>query len=208
MEAYRNAIEFTLGVSTMDMEFRDPNGKREPSDVTFERYDRVNRALRVYMNCGFVATKNNTIARGATVQPRALDEMRDAILNFMEADFFEGGDTPQKANDPTFLQQTRDKMVVDHTAMRRVCIYGSWTLDQGVQTFGSSRDPCYGILSLRKHIVKGLLDVQIDGRRLRWGAVHFGPDQSGDMMHFDIGGLADNLKSTTEPNPNGVFFAP
>ena len=48
----------------------------------------------------------------------------------------------------------------------------------------------------------------IKGKRLRWGALHFGADQSGDMMHFDIGPLADKLQSTTEPNPNGIFFAP
>jgi hypothetical protein len=207
MTAYENALKFTLGTKTMDLRFRDPNGTPDPGEETFERYDRVNRALRVYMNCGFVPTKNNSLKRTATATPRTPNDARDTILNLMEAGFFEGGDTPSKANDPAFVQQFLADVTTDYNAMRRVCIYGSWTLDSGVQTFDSSRDPCYGIMSHRRHVVRGLLEVQIQGKRLRWGAVHFGRDQSGDMMHFDIGPLADKLQSTTEPNPNGIFFA-
>jgi hypothetical protein len=159
------------------------------------------------MHCGFVPTKNNSLKRTATATPRTPNDARDTILNLLEAGFFEGGDTPSRANDPAFVQQFLTEVAIDYDAMRRVCIYGSWTLDKDVQTFDSSRDPCYGIMSHRRHVVKGLLEVQIQGKRLRWGAIHFGEDQSGDMMHFDIGPLADKLQSTTEPNPDGIFFA-
>jgi hypothetical protein len=208
MDAYENALQFVFGSKAMDMQFRDLNGKRDPSDFTFERYDRVSRAMRVYMTCGFAPTKTNRIPKNANAQTRSLQDIRDTILNFAEADHFEGGDAPFKATDNAFLQAFQSQVATDFAAMRKVCIYDSWTLDKGVQTFAQSRDPCYGFMTLRRHVVKGLLDVQIKNRRLRWGALHFGSDQSGDIMHFDIGSLADSLQSTTEPNPNGIFLAP
>ena len=207
MVAYENALDFTFGSSAMDMKFRDLTAS-DPSEDIFERYDRVNRALRLYMNCGFQATTNNSIARTANPQPRSLDGIRDAILNAMEGGLFERAELPFSPFDPAALTTFQSQVAADHAAMRKVCIYNSWTLDKGVQTFTNSRDPCYGIMSHRRHVVKCLLDVRVNNKRLRWGAVHLGGDQSGDMMHFDLGSLADSMKVTTEPNPDGIFFAP
>lgn len=207
MVAYENALDFTFGTKAMDMKFRALTASDSSEDI-FERYDRVNRALRLYMNCGFEATKNNTIAKTANPQPRSLDGVRDQILNGVEGGFFERNELPFNPTDQAALAQFQSRVAIDHAAMRKVCIYGSWTLDKGVQTFTNSRDPCYGIMSLRKHVAKCLLDVRVNNKRLRWGAVHFGGDESGDMMHFDLGTLADNLQATSEPNPNGIFFAP
>lgn len=38
----------------------------------------------------------------------------------------------------------------------------------------------------------------------RWGAVDFDKDQSGDMMHFDLGDKA--VATTTDPNTEGLVF--
>jgi hypothetical protein len=209
MVAYENALQFTFGSKAMDMRSRAAAANpKEPSEETFERFDRVSRAVRVYMTCGFVPTKNNRVAQNANVQLRAPNDIRDTILNLAEAGHFEGGDTPFKATDPAFLQAFQQQVVIDYAAFRKVCIYNTWTLTNGVQTFSQSRDPCFGFLTLRRHVVKCLLDVQINARRLRWGALDFGTDQSGDMMHFDIGSLSDSIVTTTEANPNGIFFAP
>jgi len=207
MIAYERALNFTFGTKSMDMSSRPLTSSDSPEN-TFERYDRVNRALRLYMNCGFESTKNNSIAKTANPQPRSLDGIRDAIMNAVEGGFFERTELPFSPSDQAALAQFQSEVAEDYAAMRKVCIYGSWTLDKGVQGFTSSRDPCYGIMSHRKHVVKCLLHVRVNNKRLRWGAVHFGSDESGDMMHFDLGAIADSLKSTTEPNPDGIFFAP
>ena len=47
--------------------------------------------------------------------------------------------------------------------------------------FGKGREPRHGFLNLHKELVVALRDVA----GLAWGAVDFGDEQSGDMMHFD-----------------------
>ena len=75
---------------------------------------------------------------------------------------------------------------------------GSWKIAGAQIVFGSSRNPTLGFLSLREEIVVGIRD-----QSLRWGAVDFGPGQSGDVMHFDRN---KQPTMTVDANPNGIFF--
>lgn len=207
MDAYENAAKFVFGKPDMDMSPRSPQSVETAAQI-FERFDRVNRAVRVYMTCGFQPTSSNRLAATANVQTRTLDDIRDQIRNAAEDNGFDGGDAPLKTEDRAFLQAFQTQVAQDFAALRKVCVYGSWTIKNGVQNFDFARDPCYGFMTLRQQVVTCLLNIDFKPGRLRWGALDFGPKQSGDMMHFDIGAQANSLQSTTEPNPNGIFFAP
>jgi hypothetical protein len=59
-----------------------------------------------------------------------------------------------------------------------------------------------GFLTIRKEIVIGIRGAD---NPVRWGGVHFGPQISGDMMHFDRDSTAITA-TTDDPNEENLFY--
>jgi hypothetical protein len=211
LKAYERAVKFTFGGSaTFDALAKDQG--TETSGELWDRFNRIHEALVLYMNCGFtrflVKTKKgpqatNSIPKNAKVLPRAPEDIAKAIKE--RAGDFRGGDAPQRVNDAAFIAKTETEVIEDHQAMRNVCVYGSWQIENQVQVRGPSRDPTFGIMTLRRHVAQGLVDARSNGMKLRWGASHFGAAESGDIMHFDLGRFTDQAATSEVPSKGLIY---
>ena len=81
------------------------------------------------------------------------------------------------------------QMLRDYEMVRTPMLYGN-----PAQPVTATRNPCHGFLQLSRELVCSMVNVgnQVLGNRgrIRWGASDFGAAESGDVMHFDLGGHA------------------
>ncbi len=113
---------------------------------------------------------------------------------------------PNMPTSSSQLAALHEQIQADYRAVRLVMVTGSLVDTKGSGFNGSglvlnaSRDPCRGFLSIRKEIV-----VCLRNHLARWGAMDFGAQASGDIMHFDRGHNA-SVSTTPDPNPDNVFY--
>jgi hypothetical protein len=81
------------------------------------------------------------------------------------------------------------QMLRDYELVRTPMLYGN-----PGQPITATRNPCHGFLQLSRELVCSMVNVgnQVLGDRgtVRWGASDLGAAESGDVMHFDLGGHA------------------
>jgi hypothetical protein len=173
----------------------------EDSQQLYTRFATLHEALAWYMSTAMQPRSNNVLPLNTADQPRDLDDMRERLrqhINFKLA-----RTNPSLSAlllDPAELSKTRDQIVADHEAVRKTMLFGGWEVKGGrVVGATTTRDPCNGIMSLRREIVVGL---RITGTR--WGAADFGVGSSGDVMHFDT---LVKPATTTDANASQITFA-
>lgn len=201
--AYENAVSFMLGSSF------DPSRQNlfvsaaagEDAEQLYRRFATLHEALAWYMSTAMQPRANNVLSLNTPDLPRDLDDMRERLrqhINFKLAATNPG--LSALLSDRTKLSNLRDQIAFDHEALRKTMLFGDWEVKAGrIVNASTTRDPCNGILSLRKEIVTGL---RVSGTR--WGAGDFGPRASGDVMHFDT---LEKPTTTTDPNPSQLTFA-
>lgn len=136
--------------------------KGETTAAVFDRFERVNTALRTYFAPYFRADaasiKRRPVEGFATATYEAFAPLAPELL-------------PGVTIASVPLQVLRD-----YEAVRVPMVAGAPS-----RRPGETRNPARGIMNLRRPVVLALCDVG----GLRWGASDFGRGSSGDMMHFD-----------------------
>ena len=203
---YQNAIEFMFGkppnIPGIKFDAATFFGGMQAGETSADAYRRMaltSEAMSWYLNTGFAANSGQRIPAAKDISPRELDAFAEQLR--LTIDVKLGKTNPllkDELNDPVKLAALRNKIIIDHDAIRKTMINGTWTVKNGQIVFDSSRDPTFGFLSLREEIVVG-----IRAQNLRWGAVDFGPAENGDVMHFDLNAQPN---MSVDANPKGLFF--
>ena len=182
-----------------------------PRDDLSEAYDataRVHAAIRLYFHLAVVQTPSNRLSSAFGTYrdfenvapsdpgsyPATLERYRVHLRGFDNVGLSE----------EALGRQIRD----DYERMRLGMVSGRLIpAEPGHMGLGAiwergTRDPCHGFLSIRKEIALGL-----KAAGCRWGAVDFGPRQSGDMMHFDKRYRIEDIQHDTDTNEQGLLYA-
>ncbi len=203
ISAYQRATAFMLGpkFKSDDTKLFEPVQTGETSQQVFSRFALLHEALTWYMSTAMQPRSNNSLPLNAPDLPRTLDDMRERLR--LNIDFKLGKVHPELrellSND-TKLSAQRDQIVDDHETVRQTMLFGNWRFQGGrVRDASSTRDPCNGMLSLRREVVVGIRESGT-----RWGAADFGGRESGDIMHFDT---LTKPALTQDSNPSQITFA-
>jgi hypothetical protein len=203
MEAYRNAFSLLYG-TPMPQNQMAGVARSAPTGLAYDRFAAVHYALRAYFALGFVQTKKNVLGPQEVGFGRPFGPASEPGSFLFELSRYRhllkgvGNTTPQK------LYDTIQK---DYDLVRTAMVYGSLTpvspgfAGLGVQFPEGSRDPCHGFLSIRKEVAVGIRE-----EGARWGAIDFGPQQNGDIMHFDLGSV--QTATTTDLNEQNLLYSP
>ena len=189
---------------------------RRPGESTAEVYDRfsvASEALKRYLGVLFRPDGPRRIGRARVPSPGSagLDELLQAIPETgpdaerrIEADavlalfqLFVGGDSPLLLTPvlPDDALRAWRQMLCDYELVRTPMAFGNAGPILGPPP-AVTRNPLRGFLDLNRELVIALCDewvappqtpdVAIPGANLAWGACDLGPDESGDMMHFQL----------------------
>ncbi|HET9143112.1 hypothetical protein [Actinophytocola sp.] len=101
----------------------------------------------------------------------------DAVIAALDGQMSSDGWREAHPNWPYTPAQQYWQLLRDFELVRTPMVFGS------PADVRSTRNPARGFLDLRREVVLAL--VEVGG--MRWGACDFGPDESGDIMHFDLG---------------------
>ncbi|MGW2559139.1 hypothetical protein ACWCXB_07800 [Streptomyces sp. NPDC001514] len=198
VEVYDRAVSFFTGSGQpANVSIR----VRDSIETTYDRFKLVSDALASYLWWA-VSAQPVHIERPPIPDVEYLDAwdsafeaiggderpMRpeDAIAQ-MEQNLYADSDWLALHPDLPGAEELYWQMLRDYEMVRVPMLFGS-----PAQPVTVTRNPCRGFLPLRRELVCSLVNVGnkvLAGRgRMRWGASDFGPHESGDVMHFDLGG--------------------
>jgi len=202
INGYIHAVKFMNGRNFEISPGLFADGPRsEPSEGVFNRFALLHEALTWYMSTAMTPRASNTLPLNVAELPRTLDDMREKLRSHIN--FKLGKTNPELKDvltDSARLAVLRDQIVADHEAVRKTMLFGTWTISGGkIIDSTTTRDPCNGMLSLRREIPIGIRDAGAF-----WGASDFGNAESGDIMHFD---LRKAIALTQDTNTSRITYA-
>jgi hypothetical protein len=172
-------------------------------EVTYDRFREVSDAL-VYYLCWAFSTVPVRVDRPPIPDVHHLPDgdnafgaIRDGELARPAADAIDMiakvlADPEWQATHPHWPrtpEQEYWQMLRDYEMVRIPMLYGNPN-----EPVRATRNPAHGFLQLRRELVCSMIHIgdQVLGasRQMRWGASDFGAQQSGDVMHFDLGSHA------------------
>ncbi len=187
---YDRAVAFVHGVGAeADVSARRPD---EPTSKVFERFHKTSEALKTYFEFAFktdekLVTKKPVVSIETATKVQIQENLQEEnvlkdeseALALLEA-FMKDSDFKKKH--PGWHKTPAEQyleILRDYEHVRIPMVKGKEVVARPSVT----RNPAKGFLDLRPEIVEALVDVG----KLRWGASDFGPEESGDVMHFDLG---------------------
>lgn len=212
-KAYTNAWRTRFGGTTEPNVSAFRAQKPNENETVAEAYDRffdAHNTLVAYFDLVY-SGKTATSLPATTTRPlRELGTFQNPQPGtfFGMASLYRGGYLPKLPSNEKELLELHEQVQADYAALRLVMVTGSLSNAKDNPGFASSglnfelsRDPARGFLRIRKPIA-----VILREHLARWGAIDFGPNASGDIMHFDRGSEAA-VATTLDPNPNNIFYA-
>ena len=195
-DVYDRAMRFT-GSGAGAMRLTAPMHVRAPGETTSTAYRRlrsVSQAMNYYFRYALLedpievrrepiadietATEEELLAAIPTTErreaTRAIGDL-DALMGTQ----FNTGWAASHAEWGMTSRQTYFRILRDYEHARIPMVKGTPKARPPV-----TRNPTRGFLHMIEAVVVALVDVG----RLRWGAIDFGPQASGDVHHFDLGG--------------------
>jgi hypothetical protein len=205
-----NAVRFTGGTDA-DLSIRRPG---EPTAQVYDRFQAASNALTAYLGVLFRPDGPRRITRPRVPSPTGatLAELLTAIpetgldaerrtefeaVAALYALFVSGGLSPVIGSPVLSDDALRawQRMLCDYELARTPMQFGQAGPILGPPPM-VTRNPVRGFLNLRRELVMVLCDewvaapetpdVAVLGAHLKWGACDLGPDESGDMMHFQL----------------------
>lgn len=179
---------------------------RNPSDDTGRAYDQIHKvhlALVVYFQLAFLQTKDDRLARSFGPSRPFGPESEPGSFLFVLKQHTPLIKGPVGSDKKAVFEQIRD----DYEVLRLGMVYGSLKkespghMNRGAIWENATRDPSYGFISIHRDVAVGLRAAGC-----RWGAIDFGPKQSGDIMHFDKRFDIKDITHTEDPNPDGLLY--
>lgn len=197
VEVYDRAVEFFSGTGQRaDLSIR----VNDTIEVTYDRFRLVSDALVFYLAWAFSSVPV-TVNRPPIADVQDLEDghpefdrigagelgrSRDEAINGI-ASLFADPDWAASHQDLPSPEAQYYRMLRDYELVRIPMLYGNPT-----EPVTSTRNPCHGFLQLSRELVCSMINTGnqvLGGRgRMRWGASDFGAQESGDIMHFDLGG--------------------
>lgn len=182
-EVYDRAVWFLEGTeaSPADLSIR----VHDTIEVTYDRFRRVSDALVGYLSWA-VSPAPVRVDRPPIPGVQDLPDGDDAFLQIPPNEL--NGDAAwaidslvQVLEDKALATTSYYQMLRDYELVRIPMLFGNPN-----NPVTATRNPAHGFLDLRREVVIAL--VSVGG--LRWGASDFGAQESGDIMHFDLGSHA------------------
>jgi hypothetical protein len=177
-----------------DISARRGGGVREETADVYQRLFTVSSALRFYLGLAFrpePIVVRRPPAPMIPIEPAPIDDLLDAMLaRIPETERKPRNDALRSIeevvedavalgnHDRQLPKEVYFQILQDYECVRIPMASG---LPQRRPPL--TRNPAREFMDLRAEVVVALCDVG----RLQWGACDFGPAQSGDMMHFDLG---------------------
>ncbi len=201
LAAYANAFKLVHG-SDMPRAAMG-HGPNADTGSAYEDISRTHFAMVVYSQLAFQQTVNNRLDQQFGFARPFGPASEPGSFLFTLKQF-----APLLKGQPdSDLQEQFNIIRDDYEKLRLGMVYGKLKsstpghLNMGVTWAESTRDPCFGFLSIRKEIAVGL---RVAG--CRWGAIDFGTASNGDMMHFDKKWTIDQIKHTDDENAAGILY--
>ncbi len=201
MQVYANAYSLLYGEDLPDNQMSEA-ARTEPAGPAYDRFAAVHYALRAYFALGYLQTSKNRLRPTEVGFSRPFEPASEPGSFLFELERYRHLLKGVNKTPPRLLY---DSIRKDYDLLRTAMVYGSLKpaspgfAGLGVQFPEGSRDPCHGFLSIRKEIAVGIRE-----EGARWGAIDFGPQQNGDIMHFDLGSV--QTATTTDPNEQKLLY--
>jgi hypothetical protein len=195
-EVYDRAVEFAGGTgdkaNVSERKDRTKPTRESTADV-YARFKATSDALAEYLQLAFLdgdvkikrrPVKNaDTASEADLLKEIPLTERRsqadgEALIKKCLDDWLFKSLHPGWTKTPT---QQYFQILRDYELVRIPMVFG-----QPDASPAETRNPARGFVDLRQELVEAMVDVG----KLRWGAADFGPAESGDVQHFDLGGDA------------------
>lgn len=187
--------------TTADLSIR----KNDSIEVTYDRFREVSDAL-VYYFAGTISSVPLRVNRAPIPDVESLPDGDPAFGAIGPAELAQGkaqavagieqvfgyGDWQATHPDwPYTPEQQNWQILRDYEMVRTPMLHGN-----PARPVVATRNPARGFLPLRRELVCAMIRVGDRGfgggnRTMRWGASDFGAQQSGDIMHFDLGRATD-----------------
>ncbi|MGW6194642.1 hypothetical protein ACWF0M_00710 [Kribbella sp. NPDC055110] len=156
-------------------------------EVAYDRFRRVSDALTGYLSWA-VSPEHIRVERPPIPDVQELPDGDERFLAIPPSEL--NGDAASAIaslakvlDDEAAATSAYYQMLRDYELVRIPMLFGN-----PARPVTETRNPAHGFLDLRREVVVSLITVgSTSSHKMRWGACDFGVEESGDVMHFDLG---------------------